>query len=120
MPAARAGRASARALLSAALFLHRFLIPEPQPVTVRIAELGTVAPKHLHRRMNKGYVACDQRVVLRLDVIDLYRKRNAGTVDDLPFVQENRQVGIVAHRRGLSAGDFEFYFEIEMIFIPIA
>src|SRR6516165_8298383 len=120
MPAARAGRASARALLSAALFLHRFLIPQPQPVTVRIAELGTVAPKHLHRRMNKGYAARDHGVVLRLDVIYLDRERNTGTVDDLPFVQKNRQVSIVAHRRRFSVGNFEFYFETEMIFIPIA
>src|SRR6516164_3255551 len=117
---ARAELASVRAPLSATLLFHRPLIPQPQPVAVRIAQLGAVAPKHLHRRMNKGYAGRGQQVVLRLDIVDLDRKRDTRAVHDIPLVKKNRQVGIVAHCRRFPVRDFELYFETQLILVPIA
>src|SRR5438876_5534529 len=106
--------------LSAALLLHRLLIPQLQSVAVGIAQLGAVAPEHLHRWMNKGYADGDERLVPGLDIVHLDGKRNARTFRDLPFIEKNRQVSVVAHRRRFPVGDFELYFEAQMIFVPIA
>src|SRR5262249_32318966 len=115
----RAEWTSATASLPAALLLHRFLIPQPQPITVQIAQLCAVAPKYLHRRMNKGHTGVGQRVVCRLDIVALDRERDARAICDFPFVKENRQVGIVAHCCRFAVRDFELYLEAQMRFVPI-
>src|SRR4029077_15518207 len=69
--------------------------------------------------MHEGHAGSGQRRVLRLDVIDLDRKGDTGTIYDFPSVKEDREVGIVAHRRGFSLGDLEFDFEAQMVFVPI-
>ena len=57
------------------LLLHRPFVPQPDPIAVRIDELGTVAPVEFLRTMGERDPACAPSGEGRLNVLDLEPQR---------------------------------------------